>query len=372
MGLHALEVALGLQALGHLGPRREAVEAAELLGHQLARQPRVQVDDAGHLQAVPLADLEVGGVVGRGDLERAGAEPALHRLVGDDRDEAVGEGDAHAPADEAPVALVLGVHGHRHVGEDGLGALGGDPDAPLAVLEGVLEHVEPARALLAVHLEVREHRLGHRVPVHDALAAVGQALVVVLHEAAPHRAGEAFVHGEALAAPVATRPDAAQLVEDGAAVLLLEVPHPLQELLPPQVVAALALLGELALDEHLRGDARVVGAGEVERLVALHALEADEGVDDGVVQGVPQVQVAGHVGRGDHDGEGPFALARVDLGPQRVLSPLLGPAGLHGLGVVRLGQFLGGLAHSFSLSRGSSSPSSSASSRSSMGMKRWR
>lgn len=73
-----------------------------------------------------LPDLVVQGIVGRGDLEGPGAEVLLHGGVGEDGDPDLGEGDPGPLADEVPVALVLGVDGDGLVGEDGLGADGGD------------------------------------------------------------------------------------------------------------------------------------------------------------------------------------------------------------------------------------------------------
>ena len=88
------------------------------------------------------------------------------------------------------------------------------------------------------------------------------------------RAGQALVHGEALAGPVHAVAEPAHLAEDLAAVLGLPLPDPLDERLAAQVVPGQALLGELALDHVLGGDAGVVHAGQPQRVVALHALAA--------------------------------------------------------------------------------------------------
>ena len=55
------------------------------------------------------------------------------------------------------------------------------------------------------------------------------------------------------------------LLLDGAAVVLLPIPDALDECLAAHVAAVLALVGELALHHHLRGDAGVVGAGQPQR-----------------------------------------------------------------------------------------------------------
>jgi hypothetical protein len=78
---------------------------------------------------VALADGVVVEVVGRGDLDDAGAELAVDVVVGDDRDVALAQGQAHRLADQVGVALVFRVHHHGHVAEHGLGAGGGDGEA---------------------------------------------------------------------------------------------------------------------------------------------------------------------------------------------------------------------------------------------------
>ena len=61
------------------------------------------------------------------------------------------------------------------------------------------------------------------------------------------------------------------------------------------------LLQQPPLDDRLGGDAGVIGAGHPERLEALHAFLADEDVLQRVVQGVAEVQGAGHVRRRNDD-----------------------------------------------------------------------
>src|SRR5678810_976440 len=107
------------------------------------------------------------------------------------------------------------------------------------------------------------------------------------HEDLAHRGGEARVHREALADPVAGGPEALELADDGAARLLLPLPHPGDEGLAPEVLLGLALLLELPLDHVLRRDARVVGPRHPERVVAVHPLVTDQDVLERVVQRVP-------------------------------------------------------------------------------------
>ena len=71
-----------------------------------------------------------------------------------------------------------------------------------------------------------------------------------------------------------------------------------------EVGALLALRVELALDDHLRGDAGVIRAGLPQRVVAPHAVVAGERVHQRVLERVPHVQRAGDVRRRDDDAIG--------------------------------------------------------------------
>ena len=160
-----------------------------------------------------------------------------------------------------------------------------------------------------------------RVPVDEALVLVDQPLVVEIDEHLEDGLGQPLVHGEALAAPVARGAEALELVDDGAAALGLPRPHLLDELLAAQRAAVgLLPLHQLPLDHHLRGDAGVVRARLPQHVLAAHALEAAQHVLQRVVERVPHVQRARHVGRRDDDAVG------LGLGALRA-------AGLEGLGL---------------------------------------
>jgi hypothetical protein len=150
-------------------------------------------------------------------------------------------------------------------------------------------------------LDVGQRGQAARTPVDDPLGAVDETLVEQQLEHRVHGPGQALVHGEPLAGPVHAVAEAAHLAQDRAAGGCLPLPDPLDELLPAQVVPAQALLGQLALDHVLGGDPGVVHAGQPERAVALHPAAPDERVDQGVVEGVTDVQGPGDVRRRDHD-----------------------------------------------------------------------
>ena len=110
-----------------------------------------------------------------------------------------------------------------------------------------------------------------------------------------------LVHREALVLVVAGAAEPLELLDDRRAVLLPPLPDLLDERLATEIVLGLALLGQLLLDLHLRGDAGVVGAEDPLRADSAHARAADQHVLDRPVQRMPHVQRAGHVRRRDRD-----------------------------------------------------------------------
>ena len=115
------------------------------------------------------------------------------------------------------------------------------------------------------------------------------------------------------------------LLDDAAAVFLLPLPGAAQEAFAPDILFGEAFLLHLLDDLDLRRDGRVVAAGEIEGGIPLHTLEADEGVDDGVVQRMAQVQLPRDVGGRDDDGEGDLVLVRLGAEIARVHPVLVQP-----------------------------------------------
>ena len=286
------------------------------------------------------ADLEVGGSVARRDLECAGAELRVDGCVADDGDGFVEDGEEHLLAVEVLVAGIVGVHGHAGVAHHRFGAGGGDGDAIAAIDGGVVDIIQAAIDVPVLHLQVGEGGGAARAPVDDALAAVDEALAVEVDEDVADGPAGAGVQGEALAGPVAGDAEAVVLGLDAASIARHPVPYALDELLAAQVVAGQALLGQLALDDDLGGDAGVVDAGEPQGGVAPHTAPAGERVLDRGALGVAQVEFAGDVGGRLDDDEGRPRGVRVG-GEVAAVQPLLVARLLHGAGVVGRREALG-------------------------------
>ena len=73
------------------------------------------------------------------------------------------------------------------------------------------------------------------------------------------------------------------------------------------------LRGKLTLDHDLRGDARVVGAGNPGGIAAFHAVVAGQTVHNGLVEGMTHVQRTGYIGRRQLDGERRFRQIHIRL-----------------------------------------------------------
>ena len=180
---------------------RQAEEALGRLGGHAA----VLADHAELRQAVAAADLEVVGVVAGRDLQRAGAELGLDVIVGDDLQLAPDERQDRGLADQALVALVVGLHRDRGVGEHRLRAHRGDRDRARAGGERVVDVVERVGDLALLDLEVGDRRAAARIPVDHVAVAVDVALLVERDEDLQHRLGVGGVEREALVVVVAAR-----------------------------------------------------------------------------------------------------------------------------------------------------------------------
>ncbi len=211
------------------------------------------------------------------------------------------------------IALVVGVHRHRAIAEHGLGPGGGDHKVSVAIRDRVADVPQEAVFFLRDHFQIGDRGVQHGIPVDQAFAAVDQSFVVKTHEGLAHRPGQPLVHGEALAGPVHRGAHAAQLPGDGSAGMILPLPHAAQKLLPADVLPGESLAIELTLDDDLRRDTRVVHSCLPERVVALHAVVADQCVHDGVLEGVTHVQTSGDVRRRDHDAVGTPVAARLEV-----------------------------------------------------------
>ena len=272
----------------------------------------LDVEDIHQRQIVTPAHLEVVEVVGGSDLDRAGAFLRIGIFIGNDRDTPPDHGQNDVLADEIRVAFVVRMHRHRRVAEHGLGSRGryrdegrGIARIELDAFKRIANVPEVPLHLDLLHLEIGDGGEQLGVPVDQPLVLVDEALAVKLNEHLAHGAREAFVHGEALARPVAGGAEPLQLLDDGAARLRFPRPHLFEEFFAAERAAfRLLAFHELTLDHHLGRDAGMVGAGLPEHVAAAHALETGEHVLERIVERMAHMQRAGNVGRRNDDAIG--------------------------------------------------------------------
>jgi len=197
------------------------------------------------------------------------------------------------------------MHGDGDVARDRLGARGFDLDELAGLFDQLVAHVvKRAVGRLHDHFLVGEGGERNGAPVDETFAAVNVAALEELDEDGEDGLRVMLVHRERRARPVAGGAKAAELFEDDAALLVAPGPDLFEELVTAEVAAVEFLFAEFALDDGLRGDAGVVGAGYPEGGLALETGAADEDVLQGVVEHVAHRQDAGDVGRRDDDAIG--------------------------------------------------------------------
>ena len=286
----------------------------------------VVVEDVDGLQPVFLAQHVVVHVVGRSHLQGARSELDVDVFVADHRDR-----PSHQRHDDAGVGgqglvtLVIGVDAQRRIAQNGLGARRGDDDRPVGSLDLVAQVVELAVRLLEDHLLVREGRLRRGVPVDHPYAAVDLAFLVEVAEDAQNALRAGFVHREARAVPVARGAQLAQLFENHAAVFLLPFPGVAEELLARERRLFDALFAQHRHHLGFGGDRRVVHARHPAGVLSRHAGAAHQHVLQRVVEHVPHVEHARHVGGRDDDRVGfPLVGFRVE---NMLFDPVVVPFG---------------------------------------------
>ncbi len=295
------------EARDHVKPCGVAVGAGEHA--RRGRHAPCLVDDGEHGQPVSLADLEVGRVVARRDLQRAGAERRIYGLVRDDGHAPLRDRDEDVLADVALPALVVGVHGDGDVGHDRLGACGRDDQVGRARGGAggprVLHVGERVRPLDVLRLEVGVRRLAGEAPVDDAIRAVEVALLVEPDEVRAHGALLRRLHREVRPRPVERAAEHPELTLDARPVVVHPLPHLGEELLARKAaLLGQALLRELFLDDDLGDDPGVVGPRHVEGRLAAHAVPArHEVLIAAERQRVPEVQIACDVRERQHHHE---------------------------------------------------------------------
>ena len=122
-----------------------------------------------------LADIEIVEIMGRRDLDRAGALLGVGILIGNDRD-AAGRPAAASTilADQVLVALIVGMNGDAGIAQHRFGPRRGDDDVLVRALASDIGSATAALDLLLHHFEIGDGGQKLRVPIDQALVLVDQ------------------------------------------------------------------------------------------------------------------------------------------------------------------------------------------------------
>ena len=149
----------------------------------------VFADNLDALEIMTLTNFEVVEIVGGGDFHGAGAVRGVGVLVGNDRDDAVSQGEMDETADEVLVTLVVGIDGDSGVAEDGFGTSGADDDFGVldigviirAAVRGGTELIgdfpEVAVFVFVLDFDIGEGGLVLRAEIDEFFAAIDHAVV---------------------------------------------------------------------------------------------------------------------------------------------------------------------------------------------------
>ena len=175
-----------------------------------------------------------------------------------------------------------------------------------------------------------------RAPVHDALTAIDQVIVIPIAKHLAHALGVILIHGEVRVGEIDGAAHALYLLDDEPTVFVGPIPARIDELVATDLAARDALGGKLLVHLGLGSDTGMVRTKDPTRGKPAHAVEADEGVLDGVIHGMAHMQLACDVRRRD----GHRAIA--DAGAATVVvafKPLVQHALLNGGGIVGFRHF---------------------------------
>ncbi len=202
------------------------------------------------------------------------------------------------------VAFIGRMDSHRGVAEHGFRSGRGHHHFTLAINEGICHVVEFGIGLAVLYLYVGYGGMAARAPVDHAVAAVDESIPIETNEGLQHCVRIVGIHGKAIALPVKGETQGAKLFLDGSTIVLFPVPCPLQELLPPQVVAAQTFRSHISLNHIVCRDAGMICSGKKQNSGALHLLKATQDVLNLVAESVADVELTGDIGRRNGYAEG--------------------------------------------------------------------
>ncbi len=153
------------------------------------------------------------------------------------------------------------------------------------------------------HLQIGKGGQATGAPVDNIVPPVNQSFMVEPDKNLLDGNGQPFVKGKPFPAPVTSRPQTLQLVDDNPPEFFPPFPDLFHKFFPAQLVAVQAFLGQHPFNDILGGNPGMVGSGDPEGVITLHFIIAPENILEGGVQGMAHVECPGDIGRGDDHGK---------------------------------------------------------------------
>ena len=295
--------------------------------------------DIDNGQVMAQTDLKVVRVMRGGYLNDTGTEVYLDIIIGDNGYLAVDYGQDERLADDILISFIIGVDGNSGIAEQGLGSGRCKLRIAASVLERIAKMPEVTRLILIFDLGVGDRSQAMGAPVDYSLAPVNESLFIEVAENLVDSLIAALVEGEALALPVAGRAHLLELFDYSAAELLFPRPGALEEAFTADIVLCKAFLCHSLDYFRLGGDRSVVGAGQPEGIIALHAVVADKYILKSIVKSMTHMELTRDVRRGNNYSIG--FLLRVGYGVEEIaVEPEFIGSVLHFLRIILFCEFL--------------------------------
>ena len=293
------------------------------------------VHQAVHGDAAAFGDLVIVEIMRAGDFHRARAEIGIGVFVGDDRDQTTvffGPNRNFAQlTHDGRIACIRRMHRNCAVAQHRFGAGCRDRDivagfvqrhVPVFVFFDVfIGRTTRERVFKVPHIavdfdvfdfKIRDGSFKLRIPVDQPFTAIDQVVVVHLNKNFDDGIVEILLpgfritgrttHGKSFAGPIAGCAQPFQLADDGAARFDLLLPDTVDEFFAPHLCARRLAVGRhFAFGHHLRGDTGVVCARLPKCVEPAHPVPTHQNVLQRVIERVPHMQAARHIGGGDHD-----------------------------------------------------------------------
>ncbi|EKD83109.1 MAG: hypothetical protein ACD_39C00886G0003 [uncultured bacterium] len=179
----------------------EAIHAFELASQLVHYAAFIHYDDLFEVVAPP--HLEIVGIVSRSNLNRAGTKRLIDEIVYQNWYFAVDEWQHEGFADKIGIALVVRIDRNGNVTKHGFWSGCSYNHVTLAVFAGITNIPEITVGIFWNLFFVRKGCSTTWTPVNDVFALVDQAILMQFNKTAFNSLTEAFIHGKALAFPVA-------------------------------------------------------------------------------------------------------------------------------------------------------------------------